>query len=122
MPNLFERNIVALAGRLVLLAPSKIPGSEFFRNVDVHSERHLNFVHEMQRLRGGVYLDDGAVQQEQLLPDGRHQLPGDENSWHLVIMNKHGRLSACAWYHEYPNTITVDQLRLRNCPLAHCSR
>ena len=121
MPNLFERNIATLADRLILLAPAKTPGHEFMGSVEAHSVRYEHLVHALQKLRGSVYLDDGAVQLEQLLPDGRHQVPGDEDCWHLIMLNRQGGLSACVWYHEYENTISADQLRLRECPLAQCS-
>ena len=118
MPNLFERNIVALADRLVVLAPSKTSDFGVFRNVEDHSERHQHFVHALQRMRGGIYLNDGAVQQDQLLPDGRHQVPEDDSSWHFIMLNPQGQLSACAWYHEFENTVSTDELRVRDCPLA----
>jgi hypothetical protein len=64
-----------------------------------------------------VYRQDGALTADDLLPDGRHQTPEDERSWHLILMNEERRVTGCIWYleHEQPS---FQRLRVRNCPLA----
>jgi len=71
----------------------------------------------MQRLRGNIYLEDGAITQTQLSTGGRHQTPEDENSWHLLMLGRE-HVSACVWYLEHESTTSIEQLRVRTCPLA----
>ncbi|MCA1563446.1 MAG: hypothetical protein LC804_25405 [Acidobacteria bacterium] len=117
MLKLIERNIAAAEERLVLLPPpeSSVPGD--FKNAVVDSRRHNELIAEMQRLRGSIYLQDGAVPSEHLLADGSHQTPEDKKSWHLLMLDKYRRVSSCVWYLEHDNTTSVEQLRVRNCPL-----
>jgi len=72
----------------------------------------------MQRLRGNIYLEDGAITQTQLSTSGRHQTPEDENSWHLLMLGRDHQVSACVWYLEHENTTSLERLRVRTCPLA----
>ena len=117
MLKLLERGIAAVDCRVVLLAPpgTRVPSS--FRNVSVDPERRANLVSEMQRLRGAIYLEDGAVQPDQLSRDGLHQTPEDEKCWHPLFLNKRGRVTACAWYLEHSDTTSIDRLRVNRCPL-----
>src|SRR6476469_4332170 len=117
MLRLLERNIASIGERLVLLAPPNTDLPEYFRNVTIDSTRRRELVAEMQRLRGSIYLHDGALQSEQLSPDGAHQTPEDQRSWHLLMLDKQQRVSSCVWYLEHENTISPDQLRVKNCPL-----
>jgi len=119
MRTLLERNIEAAAQRLVLLAPSQAAVPGVFNNLDCDASRHRELVREMQVLRGSIYLRDGAVERRRLAPDGTHRTPEDEKSWHLLMLNKDGRVSACVWYLRHERSVTVDRLRMRNSPLAH---
>ncbi len=118
MLRLLERNIAAIEERLILLAPSAGSVGDGFRNVTFDQHRHAERVREMQRLRGKVYLEDGAIERRQLSTDGLHRTPEDERSWHLLMLGRDGRISACAWYLEHENTTSIQNLRVRNCPLA----
>lgn len=116
MLRLLDRSVAAAGERLVLLAPPQASAHRFFRNVDVDQSLHESLLSEMQRLRGGVYVDDGAISPAQLV-GGRHQTPEDERSWHLLIMDRQQRVSACVWYMAHPRGATLDSLRVRTCPL-----
>jgi hypothetical protein len=118
MLQLLQRSIRSIDQRLVLLAPpqSSVPNS--FTNVDFDLGRHRELVREIQSLRGSVYLHDGAIERRQLSPDGLHETPEDEKSWHLLILNNQQRATACVWYLEHENTARVEDLRVRGCPLA----
>ncbi len=118
MLRLLERNIAAIEERLILLAPSAESVGDGFRNVTFNWHRHAERVREMQRLRGKVYLEDGAIERRHLSNDGLHRTPEDERSWHLLMLGRDGRISACAWYLEHENTTSIQSLRVRNCPLA----
>jgi hypothetical protein len=119
MLRLLERNIASIEKRLVLVAPPHVSLPRSFKNVTTDRDRHQQLVHEMQRLRGSIYLQDGAVQRHQLTTDGLHRTPEDEKSWHLLMLNAQHRVSSCAWYMEHNDTAQFEQLRVRDCPLAH---
>lgn len=118
MNKLLDRSIAAVNGRLVLVAPpdASIPAS--FENVEVDPVRRAELVAEMQGLRGRTYLHDGAVRPDQLTHDGLHQTPEDEKSWHVLMLDKLGRVSACIWYMQHDPIISGQRLRVRDCPLA----
>jgi hypothetical protein len=118
MLKLLERNIAVVGERLVLLSPPEtdIPGH--FRNVTRDTAEHHQFVREMQRLRGSVYVSEGNVRRDQLTLDGLHATPEDARSWHLVMTDGHGHVTSCAWYLEHENTVSIQNLRVRTCPLA----
>ncbi len=118
MQKLLERNIASLDDRLVLLAPPETQPRGPFKNCDVDIERHERLVQELQKLRGRIYLEEGALERHQLSPDGLHQAPEDEKSWHLLMLNAQGRVTACVWYREHDNHVYFDRLRVRNCALA----
>jgi hypothetical protein len=79
----------------------------------------MNLVREMQRLRGSVYLADGAVERRQLSDDGLHRTPEDRKSWHLLMLSAAGHVTSCAWYLQHGYRTTLEQLRARRCPLRH---
>jgi len=118
MLKLLERNIASVEERLVLVAPPQTRIPSLFKRVTVDSVRHARLVGEMQAMRGGVYLQGGYLTPEQLSAGGRHQTPEDEKSWHLLITDAKGRVSSCGWYLNHENTASVEDLRVRNCPLA----
>lgn len=118
MLRLLERNIASVDRRLVLLAPADTSVPKHFMNVTVDPVRHDRLVGEMQRLRGEIYLQDGAVGRHQLTEDGRHHTPEDERSWHLLMLDRQRQVSSCAWYMEHDETARFEHLRVRNSPLA----
>lgn len=117
MLKLLERSIASVGERLVLLAPPQIELPTHFRNVTFDVSRHDQLVREVQRLRGRVYLSEGNVRAEQLTADGLHATPEDARSWHLLMRDRFGQVTSCAWYLEHENTAAFQNLRVRNCPL-----
>src|SRR5215218_9709385 len=120
MLKLLERNIASIEQRLVLLAPPQaaiLPDHLGNITTDAHSHRRL--LRELQRLRGQIYLADGALTPEQLSSDGRHETPEDDKSWHLMVLDSERRVSGCIWYLEHEGTPSIDELRVRHSPLAH---
>ena len=117
MLKLLERTAASLDQRLILLAPTAdVP--EFFKNVEHDASNHRRLVREMQKLRGKVYLDDGALARTQLTVDGLHETAEDQKSWHLLMVDNRRRVTGCAWYLEHPSSVDVDDLRVRHTPLA----
>jgi hypothetical protein len=117
MLSLIERGIATVEQRLVLVAPPDVRVPGVFTRVTVDSVRHKRLVGEMQAMRGGVYLQGGYLTPEQL-SGGLHQTPQDYRSWHLLMTDANGRVSACGWYLNHENTTSIEDLRVRHCPLA----
>ena len=120
MLKLLERSIAMLQGRLLLVAPEQVQVRSVapFKNVIADPGGRSGMLAEIQRLRGGIYTQDGALQPQQLSHDGRHCTEEDHNSWHLLFLNRAGRVSACVWYRDLGRTPSFDQLRVGSTPLA----
>jgi len=84
--------------RTILLAPPLQHLTEVFQSVQVDRAQHGWFLSEIQRLRGRVYLADGAIEARQLTSDGRLVHPRDEKSWQLLVTDSHGQVSGCLRY------------------------
>lgn len=121
MLKLLERRVAGIDHRLVLLAPpdARIPPS--LRQVTVSGADRERLVRAVQRLRGAVYLEDGAVERHQLSSDGLHRTPEDDRSWHLLLLNAVRRITACVWYLEHDDDAAFDRLRVNSTPLAKSS-
>ena len=117
MLRLLERTIASLDSRLLLLAPGENVPS-FFENVENDERLHRRLVRDMQKLRGKIYLDDGAVKAGQLTSDGLHETPEDDRSWHLLTIDAWKRVTGCVWFLEHTNGVRPQDLRVRHCPLA----
>ena len=117
-----DRTIESLDQRLVLLAPPDVAIPDQFTTCEFDLERHSSLLESVQRFRGNVYYEDGAVRDEQLSSDGLHRTPEDNHAWHLLLMNRDGGISACTWYREYDNRVYFDRLRLKHCALARSER
>lgn len=103
----------------ILMAPPQreVPGS--FGNFDVDEERHDCLLSEMQRMRGRIYLEDGALESSHLSPDGRHRLPADAHSWHLLLVEQ-GRVAGCMRYRPHWDQEALPQLGIFRSKLAQC--
>jgi hypothetical protein len=75
----------------------------------------------MQQLRGRIYLEDGAVQESELTPSGRHVAPCDDEAWHLLTL-RGNKVMGCIRFLRHPNTVDCHQLRVSNAALAHSDR
>ena len=117
MLKLFERDIAAADQRLIVLAPANRAIPRSLKNVTQDSDERQDLIHEMQRLRGSIYLKDGALTRAQLTADGRHETPEDEKAWHILVTNENREVTGCIWYLEHESSPTIDDLRVRNCPL-----
>ena len=118
LKRLVDRQIASLDERLVLLAPESATIPASFNNTDLNDERHMRLLSEVQRLRGAVYLKDGAITEQDLTVDGLHRTPEDNASWHLLMTDAQGRVDACVWYRDHDRDVTFERLRARHNPLA----
>jgi hypothetical protein len=119
MLKALDRNIAAASERIVLVAPSVSAVSDMFENVEVSADRHLALIREVQRLRGNIYYNDGAIRAEQLAPGGLHETPEDAKGWHLLLVDRDQTVSACALYLEHEPDVRFEETRAAVCPLAH---
>jgi hypothetical protein len=103
--------------RVLVLAPDRqyVPHSlGNTRFVD----RYQSILSEAQRLRGRIYLQEGAISPEHLTADGRHSVEGDEESWHLLFLDAQGEVCGCARYLSHRNTTPFNQLGVRHATVA----
>jgi hypothetical protein len=103
---------------MVLLAPAGACLKPFSGPVTYSDQTHAELVGEMQRLRGEIYVRDGAVDASQLAA-GRHVSPCDEESWHLLTMRPGFKIAGCVRFLRHPNTVRCHQLKVSTAPLAH---
>lgn len=103
--------------RLVLLAPARhfVPSS--FANVQSNFDLHQSLVFAMQAFRGGVYLEDGAIQSSEL-DNGRHCQSLDDDSWHLLILDESDQVLGCIRCREHSSDIEPQELTVSHTPLA----
>jgi hypothetical protein len=118
MLRALERSAASASERIVFLAPSAAAAYGSFNRVDVNADRHEALLRDVQRFRGGIYLKDGAIHQSQLTRDGRHITPEDSGSWHMVLLDDAKRVDGCALYLDHDPDVTVEELRVKSCPLA----
>ena len=64
LTKLLHRNVASVESRLLLLAPRNATLPPTFENVDANLQRYTNRLTQMQRLRGSIYLRDGALRAE----------------------------------------------------------
>lgn len=105
--------------QLVLLAPVGARVPEKFRNRRENARSHSDLLADAQRLRGRVYLEDGAIKPWELTADKRHRQPADEDSWHILVTDDHGRVSGCARYLSHSKNSSVEDLGVSTAPLAN---
>jgi hypothetical protein len=100
--------------QVIVLAPDQksVPGS--FCNTRFNADQYWCNLSEAQRLRGRIYLEEGAIDSQQLTPDGRHVVEGDEQCWHLLLVDDNGEVCGCARYFSHVNTTPFSQLCVRH--------
>jgi hypothetical protein len=105
----------------VILPPigASVPGA--FEAVETSDRLHAELLSSAQRFRGGIYLEDGAIRPQQLTADGRHELPVDEESWHILTLDHEGGICACLRVHQEMagrdfERLPVSQSALTRCP------
>jgi hypothetical protein len=104
-----------------MLAPPSFDAS-LFSAVAVSGLEYRRLLAAAQRLRGSIYLRDGAVQPSQLTADGRHVQREDQNSWHLLTVDENGVPAACARCIQHENTTSFSDLTISRSALAKCKR
>jgi hypothetical protein len=104
--------------RFVLLAPAGVDPRGQFRQVEADPGWRSQLLIDMQRLRGRIYMGDGAITQDELTRDGRHVQAIDEGSWHLLVVGNSGRVLGCTRYLQHHPSTPYNALRVRTAALA----
>jgi hypothetical protein len=104
--------------RLMLLAPDRAHVPPDFRNIRYDSDGHERLLGGMQRLRGDVYVQDGAIGPCDVSADGRHRLRIDWDSWHLLAFDHYGAICGCVRYCAHAITASFHHLWVGHSALA----
>jgi hypothetical protein len=67
---------------------------------------------EAQRLRGRIYLQDGAIQRSELLADDRHIQAADDQAWHLLTVDENEAVVACIRYFAHKPCVKFSELSI----------
>jgi hypothetical protein len=103
---------------MVVLAPAAATIPHVFEKASEDPVAHQRILTSMQQMRGRVALREGAVKPYDLDRDGRHCMPGDDASWHLIRLDPDDNVKGCARVLVHPNTATFPQLRLASSAVA----
>lgn len=103
--------------QLVLLAPNGAQIPDKFRNRRDDARGHASLLGDLQRLRGRVYVQDGAIQTWDLTADGRHTQAADDESWHILVTGEDGRVAGCARYFSHSPNARIEDLGVATAPL-----
>jgi hypothetical protein len=104
--------------RVVLLAPALSAVPHGFADAIVSPDDHEHLFAQMQRLRGRIYLEDGAIREDQLTADGRHQQSVDAESWHLLAVAPDGVVQGCARYRSLREPVQFGRLGVAHSAMA----
>jgi len=114
-----QRRLTTSSRKLSLLAPSSVFIPSVFHDVREDRQRHRDLLSEMQRFRGNIYLDDGAIEKDALI-DGHHIVEADHDSWHLLVHDENGRISGCVRYQAHDLESQFCPLTVFNTSIAAC--
>jgi hypothetical protein len=103
--------------QFVLLAPSKIAASQFDQ-ASVDPSRHYRLLADAQKLRGRVYVEDGAIQPSDLSGDDRHIHAADESAWHLLTVDEHEAVIGCIRYLAHEPSVRFSELSIASSGVA----
>lgn len=104
----------------VVLAPAMTPVPATFEHCFVDDAEYSARLARLQRLRGRIYLEDGAIEQWQLTEDGRHCLDSDRRSWHLLSVERE-QVKGCARVQVYAPTVSFSDLTVARSAQARCA-
>ena len=107
--------------RLVLLAPRFDQIDDRLTEGSANPDRYEDLLTKLQRFRGSMYLQDGALRQSELEPDGRHSVDADYSGWHVVAVDNQDHVCGCSRYKIYPSGIHFSELAVGRSALAHSS-
>ncbi len=101
-----------------LLAPSQSRFVGGFASTKNSEQSYNQLMSSMQKLRGRVYLRDGAIRDWELDDEGRFHMHGDEQSWHLLLLDENREVIGCAKYRVHANTVGYQMLHVSQATIA----
>ena len=115
-----QRRLTCPSRRLALLAPPDANIPNVFHDVRGDCDGYSHLFSQMQRFRGKVYLEDGAIKEKELI-DGRHVVEADDYSWHLLVHDDNGTIAGCIRFqaHDVRNRffrLSVFKTAIAACP------
>jgi hypothetical protein len=116
--TLLDSSFSAANGSMILIAPSGGDVPRCFRRIEESGTRYESLLAEMQRLRGAVYLGDGAIAPWEIDEEGRHQLDIDSGSWQVLSRDSSGAVRGCARLRMLGSAATFSDLWIRHAALA----
>ncbi|MBL8212528.1 MAG: hypothetical protein JNK87_17570 [Bryobacterales bacterium] len=108
----------SLGRRLVLLAASTDLVPAHLNRVRVDAGQHAHLLQAAQRLRGAVYLADGAIAQTDLAPDGRFISRIDQEGWQFLILGQDDEVRGTIRYRPIAQPARFEHLGLSQSSLA----
>ena len=110
--------------RFCVLAPTTelssarhIGGKSAFLAHPQHCGGYAKLLSSMQRLRGQLYLADGAIPEAALDDRGRFCMDDDELCWHLLLLEGE-EVVGCVRYRRHTGPVSYDDLRLQHSAVA----
>ncbi len=97
--------------------PVKAPHRNSIKH-SVDPSRHHRLLAEAQRLRGRIYLQDGAIQPSDLLADDRHIQAADDQAWHLLTVDENEAVVACIRYFAHEPGVRFSELSVAGSDIA----
>jgi hypothetical protein len=101
----------------VLLAPDESAASKFDQASVDPSRRH-RLLAEAQRLRGRIYVQDGAIQASELFAGDRHIQAADDQAWHLLTVDENEAVIACIRYLAHEPSVKFSELSIAGSGVA----
>ena len=101
----------------VLLAPGHDTAPQF-NHALVDPSRYHRLLGEAQKLRGRVYLQDGAIRLSDLSAGDRHIQVADDQAWHLLTINQKEEVVACIRYFAHPPSVKSSDLAIAGSGIA----
>lgn len=102
----------------VLLAPQDTSHFGRFQKIVRDPSLFARLQASMQRLRGQVYLEDGAISQKDISSGDRHILPSDDQSWHLLTVDRSGSVVGCTRFLRHQRDLSFESLKVSHAAIA----
>ncbi len=99
----------------LLLAPANARIPNVFSRVEENKQAHETWLKQAQQLRGRVYLEDGAITQDDLDNTGRHISRHDECSWHFLVLDAEEHLRGvmrCQFWYPQQKLPEISEMHL----------
>ena len=97
---------------LTVIGPQSGPIPDVLANVCPNTRSYEEMIDEIQRFRGSIYREDGAIPASVLDAKGRHRTVFDYSSWHFLLLKEGTRIAGCMRATFHPSSTPVSNLKL----------